>query len=175
MSKIILASGSPRRKTLLANLGLTFEVFKPKINEDRVSGERPARYCVRLARTKATAVAERFSNDIVIAADTIVVIDDEILGTPSDREDAKRMLNKLSGREHEVMTGLSVIHGDNVYVHCERTGVKFRDLSEDEINAYSETGEGDDKAGAYAVQGKGALLIEGITGDYYNVVGLPIC
>ena len=111
----------------------------------------------------------------MIAADTIVVIDREILGKPVDREDAVRMLKVLEGREHEVLTGLSVRVGERVRTHIERTRVRFRALSDEEIGEYVLTGECDDKAGGYAVQGRGSLLIEGITGDYFNVVGLPVC
>ena len=127
------------------------------------------------AGLKAKAGAVAYPDDVIIAADTIVVIDGEILGKPSGREDAARMLRKLSGREHEVITGVSVAHEGRVSTEDVHTLVKFRELSEAEILAYLETGEPFDKAGAYAVQGKGALLIEGINGDYYNVVGLPLC
>ena len=116
----------------------------------------------------------KFPADVIISADTVVVIDGEILGKPSDRRDAVRMLRKLSGREHEVITGLAV-HGRTVHAKAVHTLVKFRKLTDNEISAYVMTGECDDKAGAYAVQGKGSLLIEGISGDYYNVVGLPLC
>ena len=172
---IILASGSPRRKSLLESLGLDFKVYVPDVDESHENDEAPSELCRRLSRLKAEAGARVFPDDVIIAADTIVVIDGEILGKPSGREDAARMLKKLSGREHEVITGVSVAQGGNVLADDVHTLVKFRELSEAEIFAYLETGEPFDKAGAYAVQGKGALLIEGINGDYYNVVGLPLC
>ena len=175
--RIILASGSPRRRELLSSLGLTFEVYKPDVDESHLPDEDPAELCARLSRLKARVGAERFSDAVVIAADTIVVIDGQVLGKPIDREDAVRMLNMLQGREHEVLTGLSVClgAGKRVLTHVERTLVRFRTLSREDIAAYVLTGECDDKAGAYAVQGKGSLLVEGITGDYFNVVGLPVC
>ena len=175
MRRIILASGSPRRRELLSSLGLTFEVYKPDVDESHSEHEEPEELCGRLSRLKAHAGAERFPDAVVIAADTIVAIDGQILGKPRDRDDAVRMLNILQGREHEVLTGLSVCVNGREMTHVEHTRVKFRALSDDEIAAYVMTGECDDKAGAYAVQGKGSLLVEGITGDYFNVVGLPVC
>lgn len=171
---VVLCSGSPRRKSLLESLGVSFTVYKPDIDESRITNELPQEYTMRLARMKAEEGASKFPGDVIISADTIVVIDGEILGKPSGREDAVRMLKKLSGREHEVITGLAV-HGHAVHVKAVHTLVKFRALTDEEISAYVMTGECDDKAGAYAVQGKGSLLIERINGDYYNVVGLPLC
>lgn len=173
--KIILASGSPRRRELLTSIGLKFEIYRPDVDETRISGEEPAEYCRRLAGLKAEAGAKEFPDSLIIAADTIVFVDGRILGKPSGREDALRMLRLLSGREHEVVTGLAVWNSGILTVKDVHTLVKFRELEESEILGYYETGECDDKAGAYAVQGKGALLIEGIQGDYYNVVGLPLC
>lgn len=173
--KIILASGSPRRRELLSSLGLSFEVHRPDVDESHSGSEQPEELCRRLARLKAQAGAEEFPDALVIAADTIVVIDGVILGKPHDRADAVRMLKMLQGRVHEVLTGLSVCVDGRVMSHVERTRVKFRALGEEEISAYVSTGECDDKAGAYAVQGKGSLLVEGIEGDYFNVVGLPVC
>ena len=171
---IVLCSGSPRRKSLLESLGLTFTTCRPEVNEEYIPGETPEQYTIRLARSKSETGALKFPSDVIISADTIVVIDGEILGKPSDREDAVRMLKKLSGRAHEVITGLAV-HGRKFHVKAVHTLVRFRELTDNEISAYVMTGECDDKAGAYAVQGKGSLLIEGINGDYYNVVGLPLC
>ena len=150
-------------------------MYKPDADESHSPDEEPAGLCARLSRLKAQAGAQRFPDAVVIAADTIVVIDGQVLGKPADREDAVRMLKMLQGREHEVLTGLSVCLNEQVMTHVERTCVKFRPLSENEIAAYVMTGESDDKAGAYAVQGKGSLLIDGIVGDYFNVVGLPVC
>ena len=173
--RIILASGSPRRKSLLESIGIEFTVYRPDTDESRFPNESPANYCMRLARSKAFAGAEHFPDSLIIAADTIVVIDGEILGKPHDRPDAVRMLKALQGREHEVITGLAVVSGEREQVHAEHSAVRFRALNDSEISAYVETGECDDKAGAYAVQGLGSLIVEGINGDYYNVVGLPLC
>lgn len=172
---IILASGSPRRKSLLESLGLDFTVYRPDADESRMPGESPGEMCRRLSGLKAEAGAREFPDALIIAADTIVVVDGEILGKPHDRDEAAGMLHKLSGREHEVITGLTVRRKGAVISDDVHTLVKFRELSDYEISAYAATGECDDKAGAYAVQGRGSLLIEGIKGDYYNVVGLPLC
>lgn len=170
-----MASGSPRRRALLSELGLEFEVYIPDVDEGHSPEEAPEELCKRLSRLKAEAVAEKFPDDVVIAADTIVVIDGQVLGKPVNREEAVRMLTMLQGREHEVLTGVCVCSGERVLSGVEHTHVKFRLLSDDEIAAYASTGECDDKAGAYAVQGKGSLLVEHINGDYFNVVGLPLC
>ena len=175
MRKIILASGSPRRRELLKDLGIEFEIYKPDVDESRLENERPEDLCLRLSRLKAKSGAERFPDSIIIAADTIVVIDNKILGKPKDREDAFNMLKILQGREHEVITGVSVAQNEKIISHAEHTLVKFIELSDSEIREYISCGESDDKAGAYAIQGRGAALIEGINGDYFNVVGLPLC
>ena len=173
--RIILASSSPRRRALLQDLGLTFEVYKPDVDESHSPNENPVSLCARLSRLKAEAGARKFPDSLVIAADTIVVIDGQILGKPLNREDAVNMLTTLQGRTHEVLTGLSVCMDGRGLTHTEHTSVKFRPLTDAEILAYVSTGECDDKAGAYAVQGKGSLLVEGLQGDYFNVVGLPVC
>ncbi len=173
--KIILASGSPRRFELLRSLGITFEVCKPDVDEHVLKNESPSELCTRLSRLKAESGAEKFPDSLVIAADTIVVIDELILGKPKDRTDAFNMLKRLQGKWHEVITGLSICMNKNILSHDEHTRVKFRELSDSEIRAYVSTGECDDKAGAYAVQGYGSLLVERIEGDYFNVVGLPLC
>lgn len=173
--KIILASGSPRRRELLKSLGLEFDVYKPDVDESIMDGESPSELCARLSRLKAQAGAEKFPDTLVIAADTIVVIDDLILGKPKDRDDAFMMLKRLQGRWHEVITGVSICMKQKILSHDEHTRVKFRELSDSEIHAYIATGECYDKAGAYAVQGYGSLLAERIEGDYFNVVGLPLC
>ena len=173
--KIVLASGSPRRRELLKSLGLEFEVYKPDVDESIIDGESPSELCERLSRLKAQAGAEKFPDALVIAADTIVVIDDLILGKPKDRDDAFNMLKRLQGKWHEVITGITICMKGNILSHDEHTRVKFRELSDSEIHAYVSTGECDDKAGAYAVQGYGSLLVERIEGDYFNVVGLPLC
>lgn len=175
MKKIILASGSPRRRALLKDIGINFEIYKPDVDEKKLNHEKPEDLCLRLSRLKAEAGAKKFPDCIIIAADTIVVIDNKILGKPHDREEAFNMLKTLQGREHEVITGVSVALNGKVISHAEHTLVKFIALNDDEIREYISTGECDDKAGAYAIQGKGATLIEGINGDYFNVVGLPLC
>ena len=175
MIRILLASGSPRRRALLHDLGWNFEVRSPDVDETPLPGEGSEALCERLARLKAGAVHDVDKDTLVVAADTIVVVDGRILGKPADREEARRMLRLLQGRGHEVMTGVAVRCGGQVLSGVERTAVHFRPLSEAETSAYAATGEGDDKAGAYAIQGKGALLISAIEGDYFNVVGLPLC
>lgn len=175
MTQIILASGSPRRRELLKDLGLEFEIYKPDVDEARLENESPENLCLRLSRLKAQNGAEKFPGAIIIAADTIVVIDGKILGKPRDRREAFEMLKILQDREHEVITGVSVALDDKIISHAEHTNVKFISLSDSEIREYISTGECDDKAGAYAIQGFGATLIEKINGDYFNVVGLPLC
>ena len=173
--KIILASGSPRRCELLKSLGLDFEIIKPDVDESILKNELPEKLCVRLAELKAGAIASVHKNSLVIAADTVVVIDDKILGKPKNRDEAFSMLKILQGREHRVLTGIALALNGNLISDFESSSVKFRPLSDNEIRAYILTGESDDKAGAYAIQGKGALLVEQINGDYFNVVGLPLC
>ncbi|MBR1486082.1 MAG: septum formation inhibitor Maf [Synergistaceae bacterium] len=175
MKKIILASGSPRRRELLKDIGIEFEIFKPNVDESKLENEKPEDLCLRLSRLKAKSGAEKFPDSIIIAADTIVVIDGKILGKPHDRNEAFKMLKTLQNREHEVITGLSVASSDKIISRAEHTFVKFIALSDEEISEYISTGECDDKAGAYAIQGIGATLIEKINGDYFNVVGLPLC
>ena len=174
--RLRLASGSPRRRALLRELGWEFEVCSPEVDESPLPGEAPECLCERLARLKAEAGAKGAGEDaLVLAADTIVVIDGRVLGKPSDREEARGMLSLLQGREHHVMTGLALRWRGHTLSGVERTAVHFRPLTEAEVAAYAATGEGDDKAGAYAIQGKGALLVSAIEGDYFNVVGLPLC
>lgn len=175
MKRIILASGSPRRRELLRSLGLKFEVYRPEADESHSEHEAPEKLCVRLSKLKAESGAKIFHDAVIIAADTIVVIDGKILGKPASLDEAFVMLNTLQNREHEVFTGLTVCENEKVLSCSERTRVKFRALTDEEIRAYIFSGECCDKAGAYAVQGKGSLLVESITGDYFNVVGLPVC
>ena len=167
--RVRLASSSPRRRALLTDLGWDLEVLSPDVDESRRPGEGPAELCERLARLKATACAA--DDDLpVVAADTVVAIDGLVLG-----RGACAMLRRLQGRTHEVMTGLAVFWRGRLLSCVERTSVTFRPLSEEAVCAYAASGEGDDKAGAYAIQGLGALLVSGIRGDYFNVVGLPLC
>ena len=174
LPKIILASGSPRRAEILNSVGWSFEKYVSDIDESEIEGESPENYVQRLAKTKAEKVAERFSNEIVLGADTTVVIDEQIIGKPTDLEVARRMLEMLSGKWHEVLTGVALVKNGNSSVGLQRTKVKFAELSEKEINFLVEKGEPLDKAGAYAVQAQAALFIEQIEGDYWNVVGLPV-
>ena len=173
---IILASNSPRRKELLRQVGVSFTVDPADVDERPLPGERPEGYAVRVALDKARVAAARTKNGVIIAADTIVVVDDTILGKPADRNDAERMLTVLSNRVHRVITGLAVIDAANGKTMTDSavTSVWFRDLSQQEIQSYIAGGEPLDKAGAYGIQGKGALLVNQIEGCYFNVVGLPL-
>lgn len=172
--EVILASQSPRRKELMTLLRIPFTVKVADIDET-MDGSIPAQDAVaQVSRKKAEAIA-RGPDDIVIAADTIVVCSGEILGKPIDKADARRMLRLLSGKDHQVMTGLTVLRGSQCVVCTEVTDVHFRHLTENEILRYIATKEPMDKAGAYGIQGGGALFVEKIVGDYYNVVGLPVC
>jgi septum formation protein len=173
---IILASSSPRRRDLLTQVGYAFSVMHADIDESVLPGELPEAHTERLAREKARAVAARTGKGIVVAADTVVVAGDAILGKPVDEKDALRMLSLLSGREHRVVTGLAVMDAatGRMEVRTSVTKVWFRRLSTEEIAAYIAAGEPLDKAGAYGIQERGALLVERIEGCYYNVVGLPL-
>lgn len=176
--RIVLASGSPRRRELLGNLGLEFEIMTDNSPETVICGEKPQDTVLRLSAQKAKNVAGKVSGGAtVIAADTIVSADGKILGKPKDESDAFDMLKMLSGRSSEVYTGVTVkdTESGKTVSEFERTSVRFRSLSDDEIKRYIASGEPMDKAGAYGIQNLGALLIEGIDGDYFNVVGLPLC
>ena len=174
LPKIILASGSPRRAEILSSVGWEFTKDIPDIDESELPGETPEAYVQRLAKTKGKTVAARHSGETVLAADTTVVIDGAIIGKPIDLADARRMLKLLSGRRHDVLTGVALVKNGTAQVAMQRTGVKFAELTDAEINFLAEMGDPLDKAGAYAVQAQAALFIEGIEGDYWNVVGLPI-
>lgn len=174
LPRIILASGSPRRSEILNFVGWEFEKQVADIDETGFPGEKPADYVKRLAEEKAAAVALDFKSEFVLGADTIVVIDDEIVGKPVDLDDAREMIGKLSGRWHKVLTGVAVIRDSETAVEVQTTRVKFKQLDETEIEFLVDQGEPLDKAGAYAVQAQAALFIEKIEGDYWNVVGLPI-
>lgn len=176
MEQLILASSSPRRAEILRAVGWPFEVFAAGIDETAHAGESAPTYVERLAREKAEAVASERTFGLVLGADTVVTIDSEILGKPRDETDARRMLRSLSGRWHEVLTGVALARAESergVVAH-ERTRVRFAKLTDEEIDWYIATGEPMDKAGAYAMQGRAALFIEAIEGDYWNVVGLPV-
>ncbi|MCR4780864.1 MAG: Maf family protein [Ruminiclostridium sp.] len=171
---LILASKSPRRKELLSLMTADFRII-PAVGEERADKSLPPDEYVReLARHKAEEIAAQYPNDTVIGADTVVSVNGEILGKPKDAVDAKRMLRLLSGREHHVYTGVYVISPEKKISFAEDTAVRFFELSDKEIEDYTATGEPFDKAGAYGIQDAGALLVSGITGDYYNVMGLPV-
>lgn len=174
LPKLILASGSPRRSEILNSVGWEFEKIVADVDETEFEGENPADYVQRLAKTKAEAVAVNHPNRMVLGADTTVVIDEQIIAKPVDLDDARRMLRLLSGRIHEVLTGVAVAKNGETRVGLQRTKVKFAELNDEQIEFLVEFGEPLDKAGAYAVQAQAALFIEGIEGDYWNVVGLPI-
>ncbi|MGL4796722.1 MAG: Maf family protein [Paraclostridium sp.] len=173
---IILASGSPRRKEILANTKLKFNVITSDIDETVLENEQPIQLVLRLALEKSMDVASKNSNGLVIGADTIVVLDNTILGKPKNEDEAFKMLASLSDREHQVITGISVINLDNnkKIIDYVVSNVKFKKLTEKDIKDYISTEEYKDKAGAYGIQGFGALLVEEIKGDYFNIVGLPI-
>ena len=171
---VILASQSPRRKELLGLFGFPFTVRVADIDETMNPGAAPYSEVARVSRMKALAV-EREPQDVVIAADTIVVCDGRVLGKPRDAEEARAMLQLLSGRDHQVMTGMTVLRGDAAAVVTEVTDLHFRELTHREIDAYVASGEPMDKAGAYGIQGGAALFCQRLDGDYYNVVGLPVC
>ena len=171
---VILASQSPRRRELLGLTGLDFTVRVADIDESMDAAKAPFDEVARVSRLKALAV-QRAPEDVVIAADTIVVCGGEVLGKPRDEEDAFRILSLLSGRQHEVMTGMTVLRGDEVITHTEVTKIHFRELLPAELRAYIATGEPMDKAGAYGIQGGAALFADQMEGDYYNVMGLPVC
>ena len=171
---VILASQSPRRKELLGLFNIPFIVRVADVDETLIPGAAAYDEVARLSRLKALAV-ERQADDVVIAADTIVVCDGKILGKPKTAADAKAMLRLLSGRDHQVMTGMTVLRGQGVRVVTEVTDLHFRELSEKEIEDYVASGEPMDKAGAYGIQGGAALFCQKLNGDYYNVVGLPVC
>lgn len=200
LPKLILASASPRRAQILEAVGWEFEKHAADIDETELPREKPADYVQRLAVEKAVAIVEKYKNRLVLGADTIVVIEDKIIGKPKDLADARKMLRLLSGNWHEVLTGVAIVSSQlsvassqkdsdaamsepsavadglnlKFVVGIQRTRVKFAELSDAEIEFLIERGEPLDKAGAYAVQAQAALFIEQIKGDYWNVVGLPV-
>ena len=173
---IILASQSPRRRELLSQMGLKgFKVTSPEVDEEIDGNLPPARIVEELSLRKASAVAEHADeDDLIIAADTIVVLDGAVLGKPADEREALEMLTALQGRRHTVCTGVTVRQGQRLLTRAQSTDVYFRPATERELRAYIAGGEPMDKAGAYGVQGQGALLVERIDGDFFNVMGLPV-
>lgn len=181
MKKLILASQSPRRKMLLSQIGIGFETYPSDVDENMAKNMEPEDYVRSLSERKALCVKEylcsnRQNSFAVLAADTIVVLERKILGKPKDENEAFDILKMLSGKWHEVMTGVTIIDSEagEKLTHVEKTKVKIRELNSNAIRRYIETKEPFDKAGAYGIQGKGALLVEKIEGCYYNVVGLPL-
>ena len=174
--EIVLASASPRRADLLRGLGFRIVVIPAHVDETRLPGEAPETMAERLARAKVSTVRNLSSPAMAIAADTIVVIEGEVLGKPQDRHEACRMLRRLAGSTHEVITAMAIRLTPEENLHCERTSsrVTFAPLRDEEIAWYAKTGEGLDKAGAYALQGIGALFVTSIQGSYTNVIGLPL-
>lgn len=173
---IILASKSPRRRELISLLGIECEVDVAEVDENidfTLSAEENVK---RISADKAAAVAQKYSDeDIIISADTMVVCDGERLGKPKDDADAVKMLKSLSGKTHQVITAITVRQGDKKVTCAEITDITFRELFDEEIKAYVALGESSDKAGAYGIQGTASLFVSGINGDYFNVVGLPVC
>ncbi|MCR8746498.1 Maf family protein [Romboutsia lituseburensis] len=173
---IILASASPRRKEILENTNTKFEIIKSEIDEVILANELPSQVVMRLAFEKSIDIASKHPDSLVIGADTVVVLDNNILGKPKDSSDAFNMIKQLSGKTHQVITGISLINlnVNQKIIDYVVSNVKFKDLSEEDIKDYIQTNESLDKAGAYGIQGYGAMLVEEIQGDYFNIVGLPI-
>ena len=171
MRKIVLASGSPRRQELLKYITSDFEIMPSDIEE--VASGTPKEQVIKLALDKASDIAQKRPDDVVIGADTLVAIGDEILGKPTNKDDAARMLRKLSGNTHCVYTGIAVIADGRIKTRCVVTEVRFNDMTDEEIDEYIDTGEPMDKAGAYGIQGYGGKFIDRIDGCYFNVMGLP--
>ncbi len=172
---MILASASPRRAELLHNLGLSFVIQPAQFDEESLRAESPFALVEALSSAKAQLVAGAHKDALVLAADTVVVLDGDILEKPKNEAEAQEMLSRLAGHWHEVYTGVSLQLGDRCHSFHEKTKVHFRPLSPQEIDAYIQTGEPFDKAGGYGIQGFGALLVDQIQGDYFNVMGLPLC
>ncbi|MCR5635986.1 MAG: Maf family protein [Clostridiales bacterium] len=172
---IILASKSPRRIELMKNIVTEFEIIPANIDESIVTDKDIEKIPQKLAKAKAMHIAAKYKNDVVIGCDTGVFIDGKMLGKPKDEKEAFEMLRLLSGRTHKVITGCAVINGEQREEFSEETLVTFADMSDAEIISYIATGECADKAGAYGIQGKGSLYIERIEGDFYTVMGLPVC
>ncbi len=175
MEHIYLASRSPRRADLLHQMGFSFQVIPPKISEESITTSNPVELVIELSKRKAQAVLDRVEDGLIIGADTIVFLDGEILGKPHDKSEAKGILMKLSGRTHQVFTGITLIQvGIKQFSDVETTAVTFRNLEEWEIDSYVTTGAPLDKAGAYGIQDKSGLFVDRIEGCFYNVVGFPL-
>ena len=172
--RVILASSSPRRRELLSLIGIAHDVVPADIDESYLAGETPAGHAERLARQKAATVADAAPDAVTIGADTIVVVDGDVLGKPRDAAHAAEMLRRLSGRSHRVITAVAAVWRGSTLSTIEEVGVTFRRLAEREITAYIATGEPMDKAGAYGIQGYGATIVERVDGDYFAVMGLAL-
>ena len=172
--RVILASQSPRRRELLTLVGIAHEVQPADIDESYIAGERPREHAERLARGKTAVIAARAPDAVVIGSDTIVVVDGDVLGKPADELNAVRMLARLAGRSHTVITAVAVAWRGETRSGVEEVGVTFHPLSRAEIDAYIATGEPMDKAGAYGIQGYGATIVARVDGDYFAVMGLPL-
>ena len=178
MNSLYLASGSPRRRELLTQIGVPFTVVSAAIDETPLTNESPVSYVERLARGKAAAgfaVLETPSNACVLGADTAVIVDGRILGKPVDQADALAMLMALAGNEHEVLTAVALTEGQRCETLCVSSRVRFREIGVEEATAYWHSGEPRDKAGGYAIQGLGSVFVAGLNGSYCAVVGLPVC
>ncbi|HUN55917.1 MAG TPA: Maf family protein [Smithella sp.] len=173
----VLASESPRRRDILESVGLKFKTIPAHVNEDYLAGENPKQHVGRLSRDKAMVIARKYPEAWVLGADTIVVIDGMILGKPKNQTQAKKMLKRLSGREHKVFTGFSIIRAASKVFQTKviQSAVRFKTISPEEMQWYLACNEPYDKAGGYAIQGKGAYFIQSIRGSYTNVIGLPLC
>lgn len=175
--KLILASSSPRRKELLETVGIIFKIVHPKTNEERILNETPTEFTLRISKEKALSVSEKVDKEsTILSADTIVVIENKILGKPKDEYEAMKMLNMLSGKTHTVITAFTLVKPENKILHMEavKTEIKIKNLAPREIEGYINTKEPMDKAGSYGIQGIGSFMVEEIKGSYTNVVGLPI-
>lgn len=173
--EIVLASASPRRQELLRQVGLTFRIIPSQVNEEITEPMSPGALVEHLSLMKAQAVASQVPDALVLGSDTIVVVDGDVLGKPRDRADAIAMLQRLSGRAHEVMTGVALVCSERHMVAHEVTKVRFASLTGEQIERYVDSGEPMDKAGSYGIQGRASAMISSIDGDYFNVVGLPLC
>lgn len=174
MRKLILASGSPRRRELLEQAGVPFTVAPANADESVPSGFTPEQAVMELARRKVLEANQEHPGELILAADTLVALDGETFGKPADEKEAAEMLRRFSGRAHEVFTGVAIKYGERETVFFERTQVMLYELDEREIEEYIQTGEPMDKAGAYGIQGRGCLFVRRLEGDYFNVVGLPV-
>ena len=173
--KLILASKSPRRVEILGNIGAEFEVIPANVDESVEDGTKPDDAVMEISKRKALCILEKHADAFIISADTVVVIDNEIIGKPKDEQHAFDILKRLSGRSHFVYTGFTLCNKDKVYCGYVSTEVQFKELTDDEIYRYIKSREPMDKAGAYGIQEKGSVFVTGIKGDYFNVMGLPIC